>query len=471
MAAPAKSVPKPRVYKCKAIKDNLKDKHFKYNEVKNAYMTSCSKLLHNEDPLKRPLCQAQLNQIMKFVLNAKSVPEELLLPLEEEALRYFDVTTSVASKKEILVLKGTSEVKLVDTTSAIHIVPYEDSFDILLRIHKELKHPTYYQTMLTALMPKYFISKIAVLCFAQMCNVCKHNRQLSIDVLGSRLLLSDDEIDKLYVLNQTFVKDVRPRNFRTKAYMDIYRMLIPDGNFKYLLFYIDDDTHYLLLRPLRNSSAEELAVELYKIFADFGTPLTIKASYYHQPLLSSAIKTLDVNFGISSINIIKSDLDNVTYHTERFRVLEDVSNWINSEDIDRWAVRCYIVQHNINNFNSKPFNATFGKDLTSKSPVLQETSEDIDIDDIVENTLDLTPLQAVDDISRIFTRTEEFIKAWFKKTQNNTAEERGSSKIHISVKKGITVHLSNAPEVTMQLDEETVRYVVAKPKKKKEAQK
>ena len=73
-------------------------------------------------------------------------------------------------------------------------------------------------------------------------------------------------------------KPIAVKDFNDRAQIDLVNFqTCPDGNYKYVLHYIEYLTKYHILRPLTSKCAEEVADELLNIFTDFGAPVVLQA--------------------------------------------------------------------------------------------------------------------------------------------------------------------------------------------------
>lgn len=74
------------------------------------------------------------------------------------------------------------------------------------------------------------------------------------------------------------VKPIISENFNRRAQMDLIDFQsLPDGEYKWLMVYQDHFTKFIVLQPLKNKSAFEVANALVDIFTIFGVPVILQS--------------------------------------------------------------------------------------------------------------------------------------------------------------------------------------------------
>lgn len=223
------------------------DNKFDYNSVRSKYFESCSNAYKKRVPGNGPWSIKERERIIGCIKNND-------VGVKSSMNDFNDVT-----KYQIVMENG--EEKLVLTGSAIEVLPYEESFDIFLDAHNATYHGDF-AAVKAALAHRFLVYDSCLEIFLLNCNVCQSKR-----------------IGKILT------------SFNSNVLIEIRKMPIEDNGCKYILFYMDRGTKLkLLIKPLMSSDEHDVSIELFKIFSDFGPPLTIQTK--HTLLLKKVLSTL-----------------------------------------------------------------------------------------------------------------------------------------------------------------------------------
>lgn len=74
------------------------------------------------------------------------------------------------------------------------------------------------------------------------------------------------------------IRPITAKDFNDRAQIDLVDFQsLPDGDFKFILYYQDFLTKYHLLRALPCKTAVNVAKHLFQIFIDFGAPSILQS--------------------------------------------------------------------------------------------------------------------------------------------------------------------------------------------------
>ncbi|KRX44246.1 KRAB-A domain-containing protein 2, partial [Trichinella sp. T9] len=155
------------------------------------------------------------------------------------------------------VLKIGEENKLIrlGKNEAIRcIASIEEMFDVINDAHQKIGHGGEKKTFREAQNKWANVTQEACHLFLTFCEECHKKRarklpkSLVVKPLVSTNLMSRAQVDLI--------------NFQT----------MPDGDFKYIMTYLNHFTKFCILSPLKSKRAEEVASKLLEIFLTFGAP-------------------------------------------------------------------------------------------------------------------------------------------------------------------------------------------------------
>lgn len=119
-----------------------------------------------------------------------------------------------------------------------------------------------------------------------------------------------------------------------------------DGEYKWLLNYQDNATKYVSLRPLKTKRAQEVAIELLKIFMTFGAPYILQSDNGRE-FTANIIEELTSMW--PECKIIHGSPRRPQTQGSVERSNQDVENmlrsWMNDNRSVNWSVGCYHVQY------------------------------------------------------------------------------------------------------------------------------
>ena len=74
------------------------------------------------------------------------------------------------------------------------------------------------------------------------------------------------------------VKPIRSHSFLSRCQIDLINFQsLPDGDYKYILTYVNHFTKFCVLSPLKSKRAEEVAQTLLPVFLTFGAPAVLQS--------------------------------------------------------------------------------------------------------------------------------------------------------------------------------------------------
>ena len=166
------------------------------------------------------------------------------------------------------------------------------------------------------------------------------------------------------------VKPVRSETIFSRCQIDLINFqTLPDGEFKYILTFINHFSKFCVLRPLTSKRAEEVANTLLPIFLTFGAPVILHSDNGRE----------FVNVVISELSTLWPELKLVTGRprhpqsqgaVERLNgVIQDkLKIWMHENKSSRWSVGVHFVQWQINiseheTIKTSPFKVMFGIEL------------------------------------------------------------------------------------------------------------
>ena len=101
------------------------------------------------------------------------------------------------------------------------------------------------------------------------------------DVVSEYIRLCDhcnEKCRKTETAKGVVVKPITVKDLNERAQIDLVNFCTcADGEYKYILHYVEFSTKYHILRPLKSKKASEVAQELLYIFLDFGAPLVLQS--------------------------------------------------------------------------------------------------------------------------------------------------------------------------------------------------
>lgn len=264
-------------------------------------------------------------------------------PMEYYWMSKYDVVSEGVEYSLIFKKKTTG-----DPTTLI--IPRDEYFEVLNETHKSCSHGGR-DKITQALKNKFYIPKKAVEIFVALCPACeikKVHPKKSINQKRSRPAVSQDS---------------------NKGQADLIDFQsCPDGDYKWLLIYHDTTSTFVNLRPLRTKTANEVAVELFKIFMIFGAPCILQSANGLK-FTVKLIKELAVLWPAKKI--VHGSTSSPQTQGGEERSIQDVENmlrlWMSANTSTNWSLGCHYVQYHLNtSFNRKlektPYKALFGND-------------------------------------------------------------------------------------------------------------
>lgn len=190
------------------------------------------------------------------------------------------------------------------------IVPWEDSFELVWKLHLENAHPEPAELM-DIMQKDYLINRNTIECISEVCLVCQGDNQPNV-----------------------------------KYTLDIIPMCTdPDFSFSSILAYEDVFTKFVHLRPIyKDLTIDELKVELMRVFMDFGPPRKILLS--HAVLTEAIAKVKDFRHNFDFDVIVKKvqlDFDKIN------RLKATISKWMRDNKSKKWGANIHKIEWELNN--------------------------------------------------------------------------------------------------------------------------
>lgn len=229
--------------------------------------------------------------------------------------------------KDILILKPKGPYDPV-----IEVLSYNDSFDVLVDTHKMTGHGGP-EKMSDMIKKHYSMPSQCAAIFTSVCNICQSVKEVP---------------KKKPALQQNH-----------KVYVDIldFRMC-PDGDFNYLLTYVNKKSGFTLLRPLMKANmiyGDEAALELLNIFLNFGPPGAICVAHERYHFFKSL---LDITSLLCDCDIV---ICKRRKSVEAARVLRSLQEWMMNTHCPNWAIACRLLQWKINCSDTRSDEGELGK--------------------------------------------------------------------------------------------------------------
>lgn len=276
--------------------------------------------------------------LFRIIEEYKAAPH---IGIKRNAIHYsraktYDVVDVGGVKELILKSKSTNEKPVI-------VPAYTRYFEILSKIHKNTGHAGKYQTCLE-LENSYSIPRWAVSLFVEKCLFCQQKRG-------------------------TIVKPIINIHFNSRgqvAFIDLQS--VPDGEYRWIMYYQDYFTRYSFLRPLRNKNVVEVAVELFHIFTDFGYPKIFQSDKDDEFTASVLVELLKM---WPDCHIIHGRPRDTSLQGSVRSAIGDVKNclraWMSDNNTTSWSTGLRIVQWRRNamlhsTIKKSPYAALFGKE-------------------------------------------------------------------------------------------------------------
>ncbi|CAG4965256.1 unnamed protein product [Colias eurytheme] len=230
----------------------------------------------------------------------------------------------------------------------VRIISTSEYFATLQEIHNACGHGGR-DKMIHAIKSRYYIPRKAIEIFLDLCPTCEMKKALPKKGIVTKPIVSQD--------------------FNMRAQVDLIDFQsCPDDEYKWLLNYEDDATKFVSLRPLKTKTAQEVAIELVKIFMIFGAPYILQSDNGRE-FTEKIIEELTTIWPECKIvhGSPRRPQKQVEVSVERSN--QDVDNmlrmWMNDNNSTNWSVGCYHVQYKKNvSFHHilgrSPYKALFG---------------------------------------------------------------------------------------------------------------
>lgn len=128
------------------------------------------------------------------------------------------------------------------------VLSAEQCFDVIVQAHIQTDHGDVRAIKMKT--RKYSVPLLSIRTLLKSCNVCAQDETS---------LYSENQNDNIWTIS-------------------IFNVQLYNNEFPFLLFYVETNSNYILIRPLKTNKEEEISLELFKIFMTFGPPVTILVS-------------------------------------------------------------------------------------------------------------------------------------------------------------------------------------------------
>lgn len=298
------------------------------------------------------LSKEQYYKIVNEVIAAKQKVKGKVTS-DYRRLKRFDIMYVMEEPKLIVPLKDGS-------CSLQFYVNNDELYDIIHEIHLNSGHAGR-NKMLKLIQQKYKnITYEAVMIYINLCKVCQgkhHSKKISTD-------------------------QIPITKFITTYQLDIIK-IDSDNTYNYILLFQDLYTKFLLLKPLKSNTIEEISESLLQLFFTFGAPENIQSPLDNKvisKIMSSIFsKWTQLHIGVEMPRIITKNLQAQSFCIIINRIIRDMLDlWMKKNGVNEWWKGIYFVQYAYNiSYNEEleniPFDALFKR--KSKKSLFQTGTE------------------------------------------------------------------------------------------------
>ncbi|XP_028691834.2 KRAB-A domain-containing protein 2 isoform X1 [Macaca mulatta] len=354
---------------------NVNEMEMEISNMRETFLMSVTKLVESKSYNSKVFSKEKYFQTIKEVKEAKEKGKKSSRDYRR------------AAKYDVISVQGTE--KLIEATHGErdrirYYVHKEELFDILHDTHLSIGHGGRTR-MLKELQGKYGnVTKEVIVLYLTLCKQCHQKNPVPKKGLPPKPMTFKD-IDSTC---QVEILDMQSS---------------ADGEFKFILYYQDHLTKFIILRPLRTKQAREVVSVLLDIFTILGTPTVLDSD-------SGVEFTNEV---VQELNELWPDLKIVSgkYHPGQSQgslegASRDVKNmigtWMQSNRLCHWAKGLRFLQMVRNqafdvSLQQSPFEAMFGckakfglysSNLPRETVATLQTEEELEIaEEQLENSL------------------------------------------------------------------------------------
>lgn len=328
--------------------------HFKWSRsIPSSSYRDRIRMFSDKQNLPAPLLRCEVDLYINDLNIARKCLEK------GGALRY-DYQRTLMDQYEVIEGKDDhTESVLIEKRSSPEEEPRrvlgaEDAYDVLYAAHRDgPNHHAPFTDMQPALATQYSIPTMFIVYFLKLCKVCKNTDDTDTDTA-----------------TQSPHPDCR---FNDTVQVGLHTIHHSWCTVYFVLIYRDNATDYVLLRPLIHASELHLSTELFKIFADFGIPVTIQTCSEQFDLIDRALQLLHKRWPVMtmSIDVVEDNLS---------EEVEMLSEWIEQKGCNDWSIECHILQKILNNQihkNCSPYEMVFGSQ--SKTTETERSTDEQDM--------------------------------------------------------------------------------------------
>ena len=239
----------------------------------------------------------------------------------------------------------------------VQMIPIEDFYEKLLEAHLRTGHGGR-DRMRRFCSDKWKISRDSCTLFASCCRTCNRKKSTVRSGVVAKHIISD--------------------YYNKRGQVDLIDFQnCPDGEYKWLMNYRDHRTEYVHLRPLKSKEADAVAMELQRIFYEWGAPQILQSDdgcefialvikellrlYKHTTIINGRPRHPQSQGRVDQAN---SDVKNM------------IQCWMIDNDSTAWSEGCYavaVIHHLLHTFIIYP--GKFCNRLLTEVPISHSLTE------------------------------------------------------------------------------------------------
>lgn len=346
-------------------KEKPKNPEFHYSSTERLYLAKVELYFNrNQCELAPPFNRDGISKLIQIILQAKTAlsKNELICSKLNRLLDTYDVVVENRSYK--LIKKGQNPY--------VYYISCEDAFNIIAEAHLTTNHGGY-ERIMRHIRPIYCIDKSAVKLFLRLCDVCKF--------YGSY----GKGTEKGAKLNDT-------------CRVAINLINNSDQSFGYILSVVDNATDYVHLRPLTSRDEMSVAIELLKIFMDYGPPFIIETSA--KKFFKAVARRIEDMCPEFYISVVSAEINLSELYC---RVEKYLKIWQNKYNCKNWTFGVHMVQWWLNNTQDLSFTTHF-ENVFHREPNGRLATNDLSLSDkagneawiATDDTISLEPINSED---------------------------------------------------------------------------
>ena len=347
------------------------------------------------------LTKSKYDELIQRVMEVKSKSTKKT-PSDFWLLRQYDVIEVMKVRKLIYPMKDGTDIR--------YYVHNDELFETLETTHKALGHGG--RDRMEREIRKKFknVSRATIQAFIAGCVNCEKKKSNKRKGL--------------------VVKPIVHANMNSRAQLDLIDMQSdPDGDYRFIFVYQDHLTKFVVLKPLRNKTANEVAVHLLDVFTLFGAPCILQTDNGRE-FKNAVVESVQQLWPELKIVHGKARHSQSQGSVERANrdVEEMLYTWLRDQDKEsqKWSEGLRFVQFMKNRslhsgIRRSPYEAMFGVPARIG---LEHTTLPREMWHLIENEEDLQ--EALDDEGHVDEYDDELDCEPAQEVARNTAVEEGA---------------------------------------------